>query len=61
MKQKVNEILDTMSNDQLAAIYLSLEDDENGNYHPLKRKACRILRGRGQTIGGVRKYHSLKN
>jgi hypothetical protein len=56
MKKEIAKILETMSNVQLLAVYMSLEDGNS-----LKKKAHRIIWERGNTIGGLKKYHGLKN
>lgn len=56
MKKQISGILNEMTNEQLTAIYLSLED---GN--PLRKKVHRIVFDRNCTIRGVRRYHGLKN
>jgi len=54
MKKQINEILESMTNRQLMAIYLSLDHGSG-----LQQKARRIIETRGYTIKSIRKYHSL--
>lgn len=51
---EVHATFKSMTNKELAAIYVSLED-----FHPLKRKVYTIMYNRGVTATGIRKYHQI--
>lgn len=55
MKKDLANILETMNNAQLTAIYMSLEDGNS-----LRLKVHRIISYRGNKIASLKKYHGLK-